>query len=503
MPVPDTLSVTRPVLHFAPRRNWMNDPNGLVFHGGRFHLYFQYNPTGIGHGSISWGHASSADLIEWAEHDVAIRFTDQAQIYSGSAVVDHGNTSGLGTVDDPALVAFFTADSRERPHQSQHLAFSRDGGMTWTMHGGNPVVDRGSAHFRDPKVVRYDGPGGACWVMVAVEAEDRRVVFYRSDDLLRWEFLSDYGPRGAAEGVWECPDLFPLPVDGDEGDLRWVLVISMNPGGIAGGSGTMYVVGSFDGVRFTPDEPAPAPLTAGEVLRRDELAACDWIDFGRDCYAGVSFDSVPGDERILIAWMSNWDYAMDLPVDEEQPWRGRMTLARRLSLVTADGRPQLRQEPIGPGIQETTVVEDIAAADAVELPIPVPDVARLRLRVDLGDADGFELRLGDGQGTVLRYDAAAGEVLLDRTDGAAGFPDGFAGVQRMPVAGTRTPELELWRDHGSIEVFADGGLRVLTALTAEAPGARARIAGLGGPVTVRRLEVGGISRGGPRLGHPC
>ncbi|BDZ40150.1 hypothetical protein GCM10025863_27640 [Microbacterium suwonense] len=225
--------MSRPLVHFTPAHNWMNDPNGLLFHDGRYHLFFQYNPEGIGHANMSWGHASSTDLIDWTEHPVAIPCDENEQIFSGSAVVDEGNTAGFAGPGETALVAIYTSVSAVTGIQSQTLAYSVDDGMTWTKYG-TPVLDRGSKDFRDPKVFRYRGPSDDYWVMVAVEAVDRQVVLYRSDDLREWTFLSVYGPAGAVDGIWECPDLFPLAVDGDSGDVRWVLVISMSPGAIAG-----------------------------------------------------------------------------------------------------------------------------------------------------------------------------------------------------------------------------------------------------------------------------
>lgn len=191
----------RPLLHFAPEQNWMNDPNGLVFHKGRYHLFYQCNPEGVVHANLSWGHASSTDLINWEHHPVAIRDDEAGQIFSGSAVVDVGNTSGFGTADEPALVALYTQASQNPNRQSQALAYSTDDGLTWTKYAGNPVLDRGTSEFRDPKVFRYEGEDGSYWVMVAVEAEDRQVLLHRSDDLINWRFLSAFGPERAVDGV--------------------------------------------------------------------------------------------------------------------------------------------------------------------------------------------------------------------------------------------------------------------------------------------------------------
>lgn len=483
--------MTPSLMHFRPARNWMNDPNGLVFHGGRYHLYFQYNPEGATHGFMSWGHASSTDLVRWEEHPVAIRYTDEHEIFSGSVVFDEHDTSGLGAAGTPPLVAVFTLADQVARHQAQGIASSLDGGRSWRLYEGNPVLDRGSADFRDPKVFRYSGPAGEYWVMVAVEAVERRVVLYRSDDLKTWAYLSDYGPRGATGGVWECPDLFPLAVDGDPSEVRWVLLISLNPGGIAGGSGTQYVIGFFDGVRFVADEPIP-PAAPGEGWEnsRVQLEACDWLDHGRDFYAGVTFSGLPDEERILVAWMSNWDYAGLLPVDVGSPQRGAMALARRLSLVRADGRVRLRQEAIGPEVATIVARADVRAEGPVELIGELPDRCRIDVCVRLDGADGFDLNLGDT--SIVGYSAAEGILWLDRRLAADTMPDGFASIEQVRIGAHGRIELVIWLDRDAIEVFASGGTRTITDLLPERDDAGASIAGRGGSVLIERFEVGAV-----------
>ncbi|MFT4233103.1 MAG: glycoside hydrolase family 32 protein [Leucobacter sp.] len=476
-------------LHFSPPRNWMNDPNGLIFHKNRYHLYFQHNPLGIDHGNLSWGHASSTDLVHWEHHPLAISFDDAEEIFSGSIVLDAENSTGFGTAADPALIACYTSESRSRDHQAQSIAFSLDDGMTWTKYAGNPVLDRGSAHFRDPKIIRWEGAEESYWVMVAVEAEHRQVVLYRSDDLLSWTYLSTFGPEAAVGGVWECPDLFPLRVEGTD-DIRWVLLVSLNPGGIAGGSGTQYFIGEFDGRVFTPHERF-------SQTRPDDpagMSALPWLDYGRDCYAGVSYAGLPEHRRILIAWMNDWDYARQLPVDPEHPVRGSMTLPRLLSLVAVDGRLRLRQTPIAPPVSEIGRLEDLAAAASEPLPIRVGQ--RIDLAVALEGAAGFAIRFEDEEGRALEisYDSAAEELSCDRRGGSAGFPAGFAGVQRMPVAATDELALTLWLDEASVEIYAEHGTRVLTALVGRLGAPRMRVTGVGGPVRIASLvssEVAG------------
>lgn len=279
----------RPLVHFTPEQNWMNDPNGMVYVDGTYHLFFQHNPYGTTWGNMSWGHATSEDLLTWTEQPIAIEQTrDETgaaieDIFSGSVVVDEGNTSGFAAPGDPdPLVAVYTsAYTPAHPElagiQAQSLAYSLDRGQTWTKHDGNPVLDRGSANFRDPKVFRYDGPAGQYWVMVAVEATDHEVVLYRSDDLREWDLLSTFGPANSVAGVWECPDLFPLAVDGDPENVKWVMVVNLNPGAVAGGSGGQYFVGDFDGVTFTSESTVTAdPRPTGEVFASFEDSLEGW-----------------------------------------------------------------------------------------------------------------------------------------------------------------------------------------------------------------------------------
>src|SRR4051812_48499896 len=242
----------RPQFHFTPAQNWMNDPNGMVYYEGEYHLFFQYNPFGDTWGHMSWGHAVSTDLVHWRQLPVAIPELGDEMVFSGSAVVDYGNTSGLGTVANPAMVAIYTA--AKPGNQSQALAYSTDKGRTWTRYAGNPVLDIGSGEFRDPKVFWY-APENK-WVMAVVMSVERKVRLYSSKNLKSWTLMSDFGPANAVGGVWECPDLFPLAVDGDPAKTKWVLVVNLNPGGIAGGSGAQYFVGDFDGKRFTADNVA-------------------------------------------------------------------------------------------------------------------------------------------------------------------------------------------------------------------------------------------------------
>ena len=277
----------RPQFHYTPAMNWMNDPNGLVFYQGEYHLFYQYNPSGITWGNISWGHAVSPDLVHWQELPVAIPADDKEFVFSGSVVVDKDNTSGFGTRQNPAMVAIYTSASKACCRQAQALAYSTDRGRSWTKYAGNPVLNIGSAEFRDPKVFWY-APGNR-WIMVVVLAVEHKVSIYGSTNLKVWTHLSDFGPANAVGGVWEVPDLFPLPVDGSSKHVKWVLVVNLNPGGIAGGSAAQYFVGDFDGTTFhAENELGPYTPPAGDVYQDFEAS-----DYGTWTTLGTAFGSGP------------------------------------------------------------------------------------------------------------------------------------------------------------------------------------------------------------------
>jgi fructan beta-fructosidase len=336
-PAPPYAERYRPQYHFSPAAHWMNDPNGMVHHDGEYHLFYQHNPFGATWGHMSWGHAVSRDLVRWQHLPVAIPEVDGVMAFSGSAVVDRRNTSGFGVGGRPPLVALYTGHRTDRPSQSQFLAYSTDRGRTWTRYAGNPVLDIGSAEFRDPKVVWHEP--SRRWVMAVVLATEHRVRFYGSPDLKRWTPLGDFGPHAATGGVWECPDLFELPVDGDPHDTRWVLIVNVNPGGIAGGSAGQYFVGRFDGTRFVADADGGATPPAADP------AGALWLDHGKDFYAAVTYADVPKPDgrRVLLGWMNNWQYADAIPT---APWRGAMSVPRALALTRTPAGVRLVQRPV-------------------------------------------------------------------------------------------------------------------------------------------------------------
>jgi levanase len=287
----------RPQFHFTPAQNWMNDPNGLVYYKGEYHLFYQHNPFGNTWGHMSWGHAVSRDLVHWKHLPVAIREEGNEAIFSGSAVVDHENVSKFGTDENPPMVAIYTSAYSDPNDQAQSLAYSTDRGRTWTKYAGNPVLDDDDPEFRDPKVFWYEPDRE--WRMVVVKAVQRKVAIYRSEDLKSWTHLSDFGPANAVGGAWECPDLFQLPVDGNRRHKKWVMVVSLNPGGIAGGSGMQYFVGDFDGTRFKADNVQPYTPPAGEVFEDFEAPDYgDWIATGTAFGSAPATGTLPGQQTV-------------------------------------------------------------------------------------------------------------------------------------------------------------------------------------------------------------
>ncbi|MDX2547468.1 GH32 C-terminal domain-containing protein [Streptomyces sp. WI04-05B] len=276
----------RPQFHFTPDKNWMNDPNGLVYYQGEYHLFYQYNPSGNSWGDMSWGHAVSTDLVHWQQLPLALSHDDEEMVFSGSAVVDENNTTGFGTTENPPMVAIYTSHNTSTGIQSQSLAYSTDRGRTWTKYQGNPVIDIGSRDFRDPKVQWY-APTRS-WLMTVSLSVEHKVRFYSSKNLKDWTQLSEFGPAGATGGVWECPDLFPLAVDGDANNIKWVLVVNINPGGIAGGSAAQYFVGDFDGTKFTADDDGTYTPPAGTVVQNFEGTG-----FGSWTATGTAFGPGP------------------------------------------------------------------------------------------------------------------------------------------------------------------------------------------------------------------
>ncbi|WP_273833548.1 glycoside hydrolase family 32 protein [Guptibacillus sedimenti] len=437
----------RPQFHYTPEQNWMNDPNGMVYVEGKYHLFYQHNPTGNEFGNMGWGHAVSEDLYHWEEKPMALEADNQGMIFSGSAIYDKTNTSGLFAEGKAGLVAFYTIAGEE---QTQGLAYSEDGGETWKKYRGNPILlNPGIKDFRDPKVVWHEE--SEKWIMLL--AAGNKVIFYGSDNLIDWEKLSEFGvDQGAQGGVWETPELFQLPVDGDSSNEKWVLQVDMNPGSIAGGSGGQYFIGDFDGKTFTREGA------------KDDI---NWVDYGTDFYAAQAFSNHEGNP-IWLAWMSNWMYASDLPTD---PWKGAMSLPREVSLKEVDGETRLIQEPAGE-IESNRSKKLVDLSDKeVEGRMPLDDFKADTYEVvaefDLETSGefGFRVRKGDEEETIVGYDSKNNLAFIDRQNsGDTSFHEQFPGVYRAPLEPTEDGKvkLHLFVDRSSVELFANDGKRVMT-----------------------------------------
>ena len=458
--------------HFTPQKNFMNDPNGLVFYDGEYHLFYQHNPYGDVWGHMSWGHAVSRDLIHWEHLPIALYEEESVMIFSGSALVDWQNTSGFGIGDNPPLVAVYTGHSETE--QTQNIAYSIDRGRTWTKYGGNPVIAIGSREFRDPKVFWHEQTKR--WIMVTVLSEEHKVRFDGSTDLKHWTYLSDFGPAGATDGLWECPDLFPLQAEDVPEIEKWVLKLD-----VLRGTGAQYFIGDFDGTRFTNDSP-------NHEIRR--------VDFGDDFYAAQSWSDEPTGRRIWIGWLNNWHYANAIPTS---PWRGLFSIPRELRLRKSTEGLQLIQQPIedleqlrGPLYHVTDI--DIATANAqlAALKIKIAQEIRVEFAVDTAVEFGLKLCTGESEETIIGYDAQAQALFLDRQkSGDNAFSDRFAGVHRAHL---RVEEgkirMRIFVDSCSLEVFANEGITVMSDLFfPHSENARLEFYAVGGAVHLRALDV--------------
>ena len=444
----------RPQIHFSPEAHWMNDPNGLVFSNGQYHLFYQYYPDSSVWGPMHWGHAVSTDLVRWKHLPVALYPDSLGCIFSGSAVADVNNTSGLGKDGKGPLVAMFTyhdfvgAKAGTNTFQNQAIAYSNDEGMTWTKYDHNPVVKNpGIRDFRDPKVMWHEA--SKKWVLTL--ATLNTITFFSSPDLKNWTKESEFGEGVGQHGAaWECPDLFRLKVDGTDQE-KWVLLVSINPGGPNGGSATQYFVGEFDGKVFHNESPSPEAR---------------WMDYGKDNYAGVSWSGVPQTDgrRLLIGWMSNWQYASKVPTPV---WRGAMTLPRELSLkklpsgeIVLNGYPTSEFDNYGPKwealqSEESPNTYSLGSSDAFDYSV----------ELDLVSANQATIQLTNGKNEVfdIVLDKSKQQVRINRTQsGETSFSKEFPVDIVAPASIKDKVALRLVIDQASVELFMDGGLLEMT-----------------------------------------
>jgi fructan beta-fructosidase len=442
----------RPQVHFSPKAHWVNDPNGMVYFNHTYHLFFQYYPRDIVWGPMHWGHAVSKDLVHWKELPIALYPDSLGYIFSGSAVVDSNNTSGFGKKGRIPMVAIFTHHDPKgekagtEVFQNQSIAYSLDNGTTWIKYGGNPVLrNPGIKDFRDPKVMWYAKQKK--WVMTLATKD--HITFYSATDLKEWKKESEFGLKeGAHGGVWECPDLFPLKLNGK---TYWVLVVNLNPGGPNGGSATQYFVGSFDGHQFTPID----------TLTR-------WLDYGPDEYAGITWSN-SGSRKIFLGWMSNWEYANQVPTEK---WRNAMTIPRDLHLkqskqgivITSAPVPELANINANTSVSKNVVVNRTLDLNA--------KVAKLQsqyiLKLNTAQLKGYTIKLSNkkGEEVLIGYDDAEDQYFIDRTkSGRVDFQKDFSGRFTAPRLSTsKSADLTIVIDKASVELFADGGLTTMTAI---------------------------------------
>ena len=432
----------RPTYHFSPLYGWMNDPNGMVYKDGEYHLFYQHNPYGSKWGNMHWGHAISKDLINWEHRPDAITPDALGTIFSGSAVVDTDNTAGFGA---GAIVAIYTQNS---DRQVQSIAYSTDNGRSFTKYENNPVLTSDARDFRDPKVFWHKETQR--WIMLLAVGQEMQI--FSSSNLKDWAFESSFGEgQGAHGGVWECPDLFELPVDGTN-EKKWVLLCNLNPGGPFGGSATQYFVGTFNGKEFVNESPSKTK----------------WMDWGKDHYATVTWSDAPDNRRIAIAWMSNWQYANDVPTSQ---YRSPNSVPRDLSLFTVDGETYLQSAPSPEllklrdiskkrsfKVNGTRTIKDMIAGNEGAYEI------ELTIENQHADVNGLRLYNDKGEEVDMQYDMKEKKFSMDRRkSGEVGFNENFPMLTWTTIeSGKDELKLRLFVDKSSVEAFGDGGRFVMT-----------------------------------------
>lgn len=444
----------RPQFHFTPPSQWMNDPNGMVYYDGEYHLFYQHYPDSNVWGPMHWGHAVSTDLVHWEQLPIAIYPDSLGLIFSGSAVVDWNNTSGFGTKENPPLIAIYTyhlmegEQSGKHDFQYQAIAYSNDKGRTWTKYEDNPVIpnDEKIHDFRDPKVFWHDE--SEQWVMIFARGD--RVRIYNSPDLKDWTLASEFGEGHGQADPWECPDLFELPIAGTD-QTKWVMLLSIGTRGKQvgpnGGSATQYFIGDFDGKTFTNDNDKETTL---------------WIDYGRDNYAGVTWSDIPEEDgrRLFIGWMSNWEYATIVPT---YAWRSAMTLPRALALKNTENGVRLVSTPV----QETEKLRsgEVQEGEEISITAGLESMVAFEMQDECTATFGIELTNSKGETYRVGYNATTNEYFSDRTKaGKTDFSDVFAkAIHTAPrLTDGKMVSFHSFFDVASAETFTDDGMTVLT-----------------------------------------
>lgn len=462
----------RPVFHHTPPYGWMNDPNGMFYKDGVWHLYYQFNPYGSMWGNMTWGHSVSKDLVNWEHLPAAITADQWGTIFSGSAVVDVNNTSGFG---ENAVVAMYTSAGIT---QKQSIAYSLDGGRTYTKYDGNPVITA-PVECRDPKVFWNEETG--CWNCVLVSPLEYEAWFYTSKDLKNWTKESEFGGHGVTSAIWECPDIIKL-TDPETGVSKWVLLININPGGPAGGSATQYFVGDFDGKTFVCD-------SAPEVV--------NWLDYGKDHYATVTWNHAPEGRTVAIAWMSNWQYANQLPTRQ---FRSANSVARDLALIkTQDGSyrvsvvPSKEIETLRNGKPMTSSFSAGSKGRAVALPSSLCDID-MKFTARKGSKVTIRLSNENGEHADLVYDGKS--YLFDRSEsGIVDFSNDFAVPTTAPASPASEQHIRMILDVSSVEMFDGKGWWAMTNLVyPTSPFTKVEVISENGTCRVKSLKVYNLSQ---------
>lgn len=439
----------RPVYHHTPVYGWMNDPNGMFYKDGVYHLYFQYNPYGSMWANMTWGHSTSTDLTHWTYEGTAIVPDAWGAIFSGSCVVDKDNTAGFGK---GAVVAFYTS-AKSTPWgdiQSQSMAYSLDNGKTFIKYEHNPILTSTERDFRDPKVFWY--APGKHWVMMLAVGQEMQI--YSSGNLKEWKKESSFGAmQGAHGGVWECPDLVEVAVEGSK-EKKWVLICNLNPGGPFGGSAAQYFVGSFDGKKFVNESPTQTK----------------WLDWGKDNYATVTWSNAPAGRCITLGWMSNWQYANNVPTTQ---YRSANTLARDLTLYRVGGELYLKSKP-SPEIKKARVEEKKIPTFEVKgnyevVSLLADNKGAYEIEMTIGNKGtskiDFSLINEKDEKVAMYYDVVRKQFVMDRSaSGIVGFSRDFPAVTVAPVRNTDQIHLRLFIDRSSVEAFGEDGEYVMTNL---------------------------------------
>lgn len=460
----------RPNFHFTPKKAWMNDPNGMFYKNGYYHLYFQHYPDGNTWGPMHWGHAISTDMVTWKEMPIAIYPDEKGYIFSGSAVVDVNNNSGFSKNGIEPIIAMFTYHDMEGEkagktnYQSQAIAYSLDEGQTFTKYSENPVIKNpGIKDFRDPKMV-WDSIHEK-WLMVL--AAGQKIMFYSSSNLKDWKLESDFGEGiGAHGGVWECPDFFPMVVKGTD-EVKWVLLVSINPGGPNGGSATQYFVGDFDGNEFRIDNSFENDLNNSEHKSI-------WIDYGRDNYAGVTWSNIPDSNgrKLFMGWMSNWEYANVVPTET---WRSAMTVARQIELQKVNASYRLLFQPVKEltNYRSTKFKKESIAikGDTKIIDSKAIDLSSTEINFKISNLknSGFSFKLTNKQGDTLAfgYNHSNKNFFVDRRkSGKTAFSEKFSDRVSMANRISINPDFigTIILDKTSIELFFDNGETVMTEI---------------------------------------